>query len=92
MKPDIAIVGAGYVGMPHAETFADAGQRVVLVDVQQAVVDGINRGESHIADAASDDLKRLVDAGLIAATTNFGIVAELLGRRDRSSDPPVTPA
>ncbi len=75
MNPDIAIIGAGYVGMPHAQTFAEAGKHVVLVDIQQSVVDGINRGESHIEDVRSEDLKRLVDAGLIAATTDFGIVA-----------------
>ena len=75
MNPEIAIIGAGYVGMPHAQAFADAGKRVVLVDVQQSVVDGINRGESHIADVGSDDLGRLVDAGLIVATTDFGVVA-----------------
>jgi UDP-N-acetyl-D-glucosamine dehydrogenase len=76
VNPDIAIIGAGYVGMPHAQTFADAGKRVVLVDIQQAVVDAINRGESHIGDVTSEDLKRLVDAGLIAATTDFGVVAD----------------
>jgi len=76
VNPEIAIIGAGYVGMPHAQTFADAGKRVVLVDAQQAVVDGINRGESHIEDVRSQDLKKLVDAGLITATTNFGIVGE----------------
>jgi UDP-N-acetyl-D-glucosamine dehydrogenase len=77
VNPEIAIIGAGYVGMPHAETFAEAGRRVVLVDVQQAVVDGINRGESHIEDVRSADLKRLVDAGLISATTDFGVVADV---------------
>ena len=76
MNPDLAIIGAGYVGMPHAQTFADAGRRVVLVDIQQAVVDAINRGESHIGDVSSEDLKRLVDAGLIAATTDFGVVGD----------------
>ncbi len=76
MNPEIAIIGAGYVGMPHAQTFADAGKRVVLVDVQQAVVDGINRGESHIEDVRPEDLKKLVDAGLITATTDFGVVAD----------------
>ena len=76
MNPDIAIIGAGYVGMPHAQTFADAGKRVVLVDIQQAVVDAINRGESHIGDVSSEDLKRLVDAGLITATTDFGVVGD----------------
>ena len=43
---DIAVIGAGYVGMPHAQTFAEAGKKVVLVDVVQDVVDAINRGES----------------------------------------------
>ncbi|HEX5247992.1 MAG TPA: nucleotide sugar dehydrogenase [Gaiellaceae bacterium] len=76
MNPDIAIIGAGYVGMPHAQTFADAGKRVVLVDIQQSVVDAINRGESHIGDVTSEDLKRLVDAGLITATTDFGVVGD----------------
>ena len=76
MNSEIAIIGAGYVGMPHAQAFADAGKRVVLVDVQQAVVDGINRGESHIEDVRSEDLKKLVDAGLITATTDFGVVAD----------------
>ena len=33
MKRDVAIVGAGYVGVPLARTFADAGKRVLLVDV-----------------------------------------------------------
>jgi len=76
VNPDIAIIGAGYVGMPHAQTFADAGKRVVLVDIQQAVVDAINRGESHIGDVSSEDLKRLVDAGLVTATTDFAVVAD----------------
>ena len=47
--------GRGYVGMPLARVFADAGKSVVLVDVNQDVVDGINRGESHIGDVSSDD-------------------------------------
>ncbi|HEY2073269.1 MAG TPA: nucleotide sugar dehydrogenase [Gaiellaceae bacterium] len=76
MNPDIAIIGAGYVGMPHAQTFAEAGKSVVLIDVQQSVVDGINRGESHIEDVPSEALKKLVDAGLITATTDFGIVRD----------------
>ncbi|MDE3025908.1 MAG: nucleotide sugar dehydrogenase [Acidobacteriota bacterium] len=62
--------------MPHAQTFAEAGKRVVLVDVQQAVVDGINRGESHIEDVPSEALKRLVDAGSITATTDVGVVRD----------------
>jgi UDP-N-acetyl-D-glucosamine dehydrogenase len=73
---DIAIVGAGYVGMPHAHTFAEAGKKVVLVDLLPEVVAAINRGESHISDVPSDVLKPLVEAGTITASTDFGVVAE----------------
>ncbi len=75
MKPDVAIVGGGYVGMPLAKAFADAGKNVLLRDVKPEVVDGINRGESHIGDVPSVELKKLVDAGLIKATLDMDAAA-----------------
>ena len=77
MSADVAIVGAGYVGMPLARVFADAGKNVVLVDVDQEVVDGINRGESHIADVPSETLKTLVDAGRVSATTDYDAMKDV---------------
>jgi len=71
MSADVAIVGAGYVGMPLARVFAEAGKTVVLVDVDRDVVDGINRGESHIGDVPSEALKTLVDAGRVSATIDY---------------------
>jgi len=71
----VAIVGAGYVGMPLARTFADAGHEVVLVDVERAVVDGINRGESHIEDVPSEALAALVEKGTVRATTDYDELA-----------------
>jgi len=76
VKAEIAIVGAGYVGMPLAQVFADAGKSVVLVDVNEDVVDGINRGESHIPDVSAGALKKLVDAGQISATTDYDALKE----------------
>ena len=75
---DIAVIGAGYVGMPHAQAFAEAGKKVVLVDVVADVVDAINRGESHIGDVPSDRLRPLVESGSITATTDYDVV----GRSD----------
>ena len=77
MGADVAIVGAGYVGMPLARVFADAGKNVVLVDVNQEVVDGINRGESHIGDVSSEALKTLVDAGLVSATSDYDVLKDV---------------
>jgi UDP-N-acetyl-D-glucosamine dehydrogenase len=77
MSADVAIVGAGYVGMPLARVFADVGKTVVLVDVNQDVVGGINRGESHIADVSSETLKALVDAGLVSATADYDALKDV---------------
>jgi UDP-N-acetyl-D-glucosamine dehydrogenase len=77
MTPEIAVIGAGYVGMPHAQAFADAGMPVLLVDVVPELVEAINRGESHIQDVPSEKLKELVDGGLIEATTDFARVADV---------------
>ncbi len=75
-KYDIAVIGAGYVGMPHAQTFAGAGKRVVVVDVVTEIVDAINRGESHVTDVPSDQLRPMIDSGAITATTDFSVVRD----------------
>ncbi len=67
---DVAVVGAGYVGVPLAATFAEAGCRVLLVDVLEDVVAALNRGESHIVDVPSERLAPLVEQGLVRATTS----------------------
>src|ERR671911_186675 len=68
---DAAVVGAGYVGVPLAHTFAKAGRSVLLIDVSPEVVEGINRGESHIIDVPSEELAPLVRDGQIRATTDY---------------------
>jgi UDP-N-acetyl-D-glucosamine dehydrogenase len=73
---EVAVVGAGYVGLPLAQVFAEAGKAVLLVDVSDAVVDGINRGESHIEDVADEVLRPLVADGRVAATTDYDRLRE----------------
>jgi UDP-N-acetyl-D-glucosamine dehydrogenase len=63
--------------MPLARVFADAGKVVLLVDVDREVVDGINRGASHIPDVTSDALKPLVDSGRVSATTDYDALKEV---------------
>jgi UDP-N-acetyl-D-glucosamine dehydrogenase len=65
---DVAIVGAGYVGVPLAQTFAESGRTVLLVDVDAERVTQLNRGESYIEDVSSDALAQLVENGLRATT------------------------
>src|SRR5256886_453470 len=72
MDYDIAVVGAGYVGLPLSATFAEAGCHVLVVDVVEPVIEGLNRGESHIADVESARWAPLVQQGLVRATTDYG--------------------
>ncbi len=71
MKRDVAIVGAGYVGVPLAYAFAEVGKTVVLVDVDADRVARLNRGESYIEDIPSEALGPHVEAGRISATTDY---------------------
>jgi UDP-N-acetyl-D-glucosamine dehydrogenase len=73
---DVAVIGAGYVGVPLAATFGEAGQRVLVVDVQPQIVEALNRGESHIEDVSDERLAKLVQAGNVVATTDYDVVKQ----------------
>ncbi|HEY2355697.1 MAG TPA: nucleotide sugar dehydrogenase [Gaiellaceae bacterium] len=75
-RRDVAVIGAGYVGIPHAATFAEAGCSVLVVDVVPGLVEQLNRGESHIEDVSSERLAPLVSSGKLRATTDYAEVAE----------------
>jgi UDP-N-acetyl-D-glucosamine dehydrogenase len=77
MKRDVGIVGAGYVGVPLAQVFAEAGKQVVLVDVNEERAAMLNRGESYIEDVPSEQLKRLVDERGLTATTDYDVLREV---------------
>jgi UDP-N-acetyl-D-glucosamine dehydrogenase len=68
---DAAVVGAGYVGVPLAHTLAAAGRSVLLIDVSEEIVNGLNKGESHIVDVPSERLAPHVREGRIRATTEY---------------------
>jgi UDP-N-acetyl-D-glucosamine dehydrogenase len=53
----IGIVGLGYVGLPLAVAFCEAGQEVVGVDTDPRVVDALRRGESHVEDVSAESLR-----------------------------------
>ena len=76
MSAEVAIVGAGYVGVPLAQVFAEAGVGVVLVDVDADRIATLQRGESYIEDVPSEELAPLVEAGTIAATTDYDALRE----------------
>jgi UDP-N-acetyl-D-glucosamine dehydrogenase len=66
----IGIIGLGYVGLPLAMEFCEAGFTVTGYDVSQRVVDLLRRGESHIQDVSAAQVARHVAAGRFAPTTD----------------------
>ncbi|MEQ1541458.1 MAG: UDP-N-acetyl-D-mannosamine dehydrogenase [Novosphingobium sp.] len=72
VKPDVCVVGLGYIGLPTAAVVARAGCKVHGVDVTQSVVDTINRGEIHIEEVDLDGLVQgVVQRGLLRASTTM---------------------
>jgi UDP-N-acetyl-D-glucosamine dehydrogenase len=76
VKRDVAIVGAGYVGVPLAQVFAEAGKKVVLVDVSEERAAMLNRGESYIEDVSAEQLHQLVSERGLSATTDYDVLRE----------------
>jgi UDP-N-acetyl-D-glucosamine dehydrogenase len=67
----IAVIGLGYVGLPLAMVFAEAGIEVVGIEAVPERCDDVNAGRSYIQDVPSDALRAMIDKGLISATTDY---------------------
>ncbi|MCU0511318.1 MAG: nucleotide sugar dehydrogenase [Anaerolineae bacterium] len=67
----LAVIGAGYVGLPLAVEFAAAGFQVMALDVDARKVEAINRGENYIDDVPPATLRTLVQQGRLKATTQY---------------------
>jgi len=72
----IGIIGLGYVGLPLAVAFAQAGLQVIGFDLSQEKVDKINRGENYIKDIRDAALKEVVNGVFFRATTDFSEISQ----------------
>jgi UDP-N-acetyl-D-glucosamine dehydrogenase len=73
----VGVIGLGYVGLPLAVEFASAGFHVVPVDVDAAKVESVRAGRSYIPDIPSERLAPLVAQGLLAASSDFDVLADV---------------
>lgn len=72
----VGVIGLGYVGLRLALEMAEAGFKVLGVDVSQDKVDGINQGRSHIIDVPGERVAEAVQSGRLEATTDFSLLAQ----------------
>src|SRR5262245_23373 len=68
----LAVIGLGYVGLPLAVEFGQAGFHVIGIDVDEGRVSQLRKGRSYIKDVPTSDVKALVRSGHLEATTDFG--------------------
>lgn len=73
----VGVLGLGYVGLPLAVVFADAGFSVTGIDPDQSKIDTINNKVSHIQDVSNEHIARHVASGKLKATSDFSVLQEM---------------
>ena len=73
----VRILGLGYVGLPLAVVFAEAGFRVTGFDPDARKVDSLNQGVSYIPDVKTPAVGKLVESGHLTATTDFSVLQDM---------------
>ena len=69
---NICVIGSGYVGLVTGTCFADLGNKVTLVDIDQRKVDMLNQGDMPIYEPGlAEMVKRNADAGRMYFTTSY---------------------
>jgi UDP-N-acetyl-D-glucosamine dehydrogenase len=73
----VGVVGLGYVGLPLAVEKANAGYQTIGFDVQEEKVNMVNEGKNYIGDVVDENLKNIVEAKTLKATTDFSFVKDV---------------
>ncbi|MCC6261026.1 MAG: nucleotide sugar dehydrogenase [Anaerolineales bacterium] len=73
----MAILGLGYVGLPLAVVFAEAGFNVTGVDPDQRKIEALLKGESYIPDVKNEAVAKLIKSEKFTATTDFSVLREM---------------
>jgi len=72
----IGVIGLGYVGLPLIVEFALKNYPTIGFEVDQKKVGELNKGNSHIVDVPSENVRKSLDAGKFTATTDFSKLGE----------------
>jgi len=73
----VGVIGLGYVGLPFAVEKGKVGYKVIGIDQNADRVAQINSGENYIQDVDDQELRDLVEKGLLEADTNYERIAEM---------------
>jgi UDP-N-acetyl-D-glucosamine dehydrogenase len=73
----VGIIGLGYVGLPLALRFAEAGHRVTGFDTDPAKIEKLNSGQTYIQHIAAEKIRKFADGKQFAATSDFARLREV---------------
>jgi UDP-N-acetyl-D-glucosamine dehydrogenase len=73
----IAVLGLGYVGLPLAVVFAEAGFTVTGIDPDVRKSDSVKKGVSYIPDISTERLAPLVKSGRLTASADFSMLKDM---------------
>ncbi len=72
----VGVIGLGYVGLPLAVSFALEGVSVLGFEKSADKAQKVNAAKNYIGDVKDEDLKQVVEAGTLKATTDFSRLAD----------------
>ena len=73
-RAHLGVISLGYVGLPLAVEFGRAGFQVTGIDIDKRRVHRLERGESYIQDVPTSEVRALVRAGNLKATSDFSVL------------------
>jgi len=73
----VAILGLGYVGLPLAVVFGEAGFQVTGIDPDKRKIAALAEGKSYIPDVKTETVEKLVKSGRLNATADFSVLKEM---------------
>ena len=73
----IGVIGLGYVGLPLAMEFINAGFQVTGIDIDENKISSLNDGENYINDVNDKELKNAIDKRLLRGSNDFSLVKDL---------------
>jgi UDP-N-acetyl-D-glucosamine dehydrogenase len=73
----VAVLGMGYVGLPFAAVFAEAGFEVTGIDPVVEKMNSLNRGVSYIMDVPTAQVSRLVKSGKLRGTSDYSVLKQI---------------
>jgi len=90
----LAVIGAGYVGLPLAMTAVEAGYDVVAIEKDRSRVQRLRRADSYVDDISDAQLRAALGTGRFAVSADYAdaagfavaVIAVPTPLRDRSPD------